>query len=149
MPARQGGVGHPCHQGGSGVVTGFSDDGARLHMAVHTDGDRTTLTLTGELDRFSGQPLVPLLDAAMDGSVKHLEVHMARVGFVDVDGVRVLVHAYHLGASRGINLTLHDPQPDIVWLLHITGAAVLLGESTAPADAAMPDLVWPKPPVNQ
>lgn len=129
-------------------MTGFSDDGARLHMAVHTDGDRTTLTLTGELDRFSGQPLAQLLDAAMDGSIRHLDVQMSQVDFVDVDGVRVLVHAYRLGAGRGVTLTLHDPQPDIVWLLHLTGAALLLGESTAPADAAMPDLVYPPPPVR-
>jgi anti-anti-sigma factor len=118
-------------------VTGFSVDGARLHMAVQTDGDRTTLTLTGELDLFSGPSLTQLLDTAMDGGVQHLDVQMAQVGFVDVDGVRILVHAYHLGAGRGVKLTLHDPQPDIVWLLHITGAARLLGDSTAPADTTM------------
>ena len=129
-------------------MTGFSDDGARLHMAMHTDGGRTTLTLTGELDLFSGPPLTQLLDTAMDGSVKHLDVQMAKVGFVDVDGVRILVHAYHLGAGRGVKLTLHDPQPDIVWLLHITGAALLLGDSAASADAAMLYPVGPPQPVR-
>ena len=129
-------------------MTSFSDDRARLHMAVHTDGDRTTLTLTGELDLFSGPPLTQLLDTAMDGSVKYLDVQMAQVGFVDVDGVRLLARAYHLGAGRGVKLTLHDPQPDIVWLLHITGTALLLGDSTAPADTATLYPVSPPPPVR-
>jgi len=113
-------------------VTGLSDDGGRLHIAVHTAGNRTTLTLTGELDQYSGPQLAQLLDMAMDGSVEHVDVQMAQVGFVDVDGVRELVRAYRLGAGRGVKLTLRDPQPDIVWLLRITGAALLLGGSTAP-----------------
>lgn len=129
-------------------MTGSADDGGRLHTAVHTDGDRTTITLTGELDLFSGRPLTQLLDTAMNGSVKYLDVRMAQVDFVDVDGVRVLVRAYHLGAGRGVKLTLRDPQPDIVWLLHTTGAALLLGDSTAFADAAMLYPGGPPPPVR-
>jgi len=119
-------------------VTGLSGDAARLHTTLYVDGDRVTLTLTGELDLFSGPPLAQLLDTAMDGNVKHMDVQMALVDFVDVDGVRVLMNAYRLGASRGVKLKLHDPQPDIVWLLHITGAAVLLGGVTAPAGTDPP-----------
>lgn len=129
-------------------MTSFSVDGARLLMAVYTDGDRTTLTLTGELDLYSGPPLAQLLDTAMDGTVKHLDIQMTQVDFVDVDGVRLLMHAYRLGAGRGVTLTLHDPQPVVVWLLHITGTALLLGDSTAPADTAMLYPVGPPPPAR-
>jgi anti-anti-sigma factor len=129
-------------------VTDPSNHPPGLHMAVHTDGDRATISLTGELDRFSGAPLAQLLDTAMDGSAKHLDVQMAQLRFVDVDGVRVLVHAYQLGAGRGVKLTLHDPQPDIVWLLHTTAAAMLLGDSSTPAEAALLPPVHAAPPVT-
>ncbi|MEV6602481.1 STAS domain-containing protein [Actinoplanes sp. NPDC051346] len=119
-------------------MTLFTDGGARLYVTVDTDGDRATLALAGELDRLSGPLLMQLLDTAMDGSVKYVDVQAAQLSFVDAAGARVLRDAYQLGAGRGVALALHDPQPHVGWLLHIVGIAVLLlGDGTAPADTAM------------
>ncbi|OJF10981.1 STAS domain-containing protein [Couchioplanes caeruleus] len=119
-------------------MTFFTDDGSRLHAAVHCDRDRITVTLTGELDRVSAPPLARLLDTAMDGSIIRLQVHMAQLGFVDAAGARLLLNAYRLAADRGVELTLLDPQPHIVWLLHTLDLAAVLPGDSPSADDAMP-----------
>lgn len=114
-------------------MTFFTDGGARLHVAMQRESNRITVTLTGELDRVSGPPLADVLDAAMDGGIRHVCVSMAQVGFVDVGGLRVLLRAHQVGKRRGVVFLLQDPQPHVVWLLRGTEAAdLLLGASLAP-----------------
>lgn len=123
----------PCGGAEAGVMTFFTDGGARLHVAVQHESNRITVTLTGELDRVSGPPLADVLDAAMDGGIRHVCVSMAQVGFVDVGGVRVLLRAHQVGKRRGVVFLLQDPQPHVVWLLRGTEAAdLLLGAPLAP-----------------
>ncbi|WP_199512788.1 STAS domain-containing protein [Nucisporomicrobium flavum] len=128
-------------------MTSFTDDGSRLHAAVHCDGDHTVVTLTGELDRVSGPPLVRLLDLALDGSSGHLDLRLAQLGFIDIGGVRILLQVRMVAEDRGVKLTLHDPQPHVRWLIDtMGGAGPLLGDSTpAPAPAAV-TRPWDPPP---
>ncbi|MEV4704283.1 STAS domain-containing protein [Actinoplanes sp. NPDC049316] len=118
-------------------MTSFTNDGSRLHAAVHCDGDHTIVTLTGELDRISGPPLARLLDLAADGTSAHLDLRMAQLGFIDVAGVRLLLHARRLAADRGVVLTAHDPQPHVRWLISTLDATGLLLDDSAPTAAAM------------
>ncbi|BCY09940.1 STAS domain-containing protein [Actinoplanes sp. L3-i22] len=118
-------------------MTYFTDDGSRLHVAVRHDGDRTTVTVTGELDLLSGPPLMRLLEDALDDSVKQLDVAAAQLDFVDVAGVRVLLAAHRLAVERGVELRLCDPPPHVVWLLRVIDeAGLLLGGN--PRDGDLP-----------
>ncbi len=115
----------------------FTDGGARLQVVVLADAGRLTLTLTGELDGISGPPLTDVLHTAMHDGIGHVDVDIAQVGFVDLHGLRALLRAYQLCASRGSTLMLRDPQPHVVRLLRFTDtAASLLAEGAASADAA-------------
>ncbi|MBG0568206.1 STAS domain-containing protein [Actinoplanes aureus] len=131
-------------------MTLFSDNGSRLYVTVHGEGNRTTVILTGELDMSNEAPLAQLLDTAMGGDTKHLDVQMAELWFVDVAGVRLLLRAHQLGADRGVEVKACDPLPHIVWLLHIIDdAAVLLGVN-APGDMTpYPDGPPPAPRVDE
>jgi anti-anti-sigma factor len=113
----------------------FTDGGVRLHLAVLADADQLTVTLTGELDAISGPPLTDVLNTVMDDSVRYVDVDVAQVGFVDLQGLRALLRAYQMCARRDITLMLRDPQPHVVWLLKFTDtAALLLAGGTASAD---------------
>ncbi|MEV6596955.1 STAS domain-containing protein [Actinoplanes sp. NPDC051346] len=115
-------------------MTDIADGGARLHVAMSFDVDRITFTLTGELDRISGQPLAELLDTATDGSIGCIDVDITQLSFVDLAGLRVLLLAYRRGARRGVVLRLRDPQPHILRLLQATDtAALLLGDGGTPS----------------
>jgi len=119
-------------------MTFSTDEGSPLHVAVHRDGDRTTVTVTGELDLLSGPLLARLLNTAMGDDTKHLDVAASQLDFVDVAGVRALLTAYQLAADRGVELKLCDPTPYLAWLLRtVDGDGVLLSDN-ASADGVKP-----------
>ncbi|MEU4427637.1 STAS domain-containing protein [Actinoplanes sp. NPDC024001] len=109
-------------------MIGGPDDAAGLHLSVRSGPDRVTITLAGELDRLTAPPLADLLSRTMDGRASHVEINMARVGFMDAGGLRVLLNAYRLGAERGVTVRLHRAQPPVVWMLRAMDAGMLLGD---------------------
>ncbi|KUL23940.1 STAS domain-containing protein [Actinoplanes awajinensis] len=105
-------------------------------MILREDTDRTTVELTGELDRFNAPRLAELFGALADRRVRHVDVDMARVSFIDVGGLRTLAQAFHLAARRGATLALRRPSPQIVWLMRATDTTALLLGDAPPADGA-------------
>lgn len=131
-------------------MTGFTGGESRLHVAVHGDGDRITVTLTGELDGFNGAQLTRVLNTAMDGCGEHLDLQIGQLWFVDVGGARVLLHAYHRGADRGVTVRVRNPLPHIVWLLQTLGdAAVLLDDHMTPCSDRLPPAVSAGEPADE
>lgn len=129
-------------------MTGLANEASRLHVAVHCDGDRITVALTGELDGFNGAPLTRLLETLVDGRSTHLDLQLDRLWFVDVGGVRVLLRAHQRGTDRGVTVEVRDPAPHVVWLLHtVRDAAVLLGDN-APGDAGPHHPEGPPPAID-
>jgi anti-anti-sigma factor len=102
----------------------------RLQATVSVDAVRATVTLVGEIDRSTGPALADVLDGATRRGVTHVDVRLDQVRFMDVEGLRTLVRAHHLGARRGVTLTLRRPTPDLLWLFRITGTTVLFLDDT-------------------
>ncbi|WP_221321653.1 STAS domain-containing protein [Actinoplanes sp. L3-i22] len=97
-----------------------------LSAVVSAEAGRVRVALRGEIDRLTGPALADLLCTTLDDGISLVEVQMADVAFVDLEGVRILVQAHAYGAKRGIPLTLRQPASEVCWLLELNGADHLL-----------------------
>ena len=117
-----------------GVVTDISTGGTSLRATVSVDAGRADVALTGEIDRLTGPALTGLLEATMCAGVRHLDLQMTRVTFVDLGGLRALARAHHVAAQRRITLTLRRPTPQTRWLLQVADATALLLDGAGTPD---------------
>ncbi|WP_282082262.1 STAS domain-containing protein [Streptomyces tendae] len=109
----------------------------QLAVYRHDRGDRTLVTLAGEIDLES----VPLLRAALErcsrDGVRHLHVDLTAVGFCDCSGLNAFLHASQQAALAGRSLRLHHPPALLARMLDLTGCGFLLlglpfGQSSPP-----------------
>ncbi|MDI6104345.1 STAS domain-containing protein [Actinoplanes sp. NEAU-A12] len=101
------------------------------HHEQSTDGDHTTIVLTGELDLSSATELQNLLvDAVRTASI--VTVDVSAVGFIDSTTITALVNAHNTAATTGCQFTLANPAARIRRVLQVTG---VLSTFTAPGSA--------------
>jgi anti-anti-sigma factor len=105
---------------------------------MHPGADRCTVALSGELDGLTGPAVAELLDSATNSGRRQVEVDMAQVSFLDLAGLRILLHSHRLAADRGVMLSVRNPQPHIAWLLQTTETTDrLLADLPAAGDATL------------
>jgi anti-sigma B factor antagonist len=97
-------------------------------QTVHEDGT-SRLLLAGELDIASAPTLRTALDTELDQR-KAIIVDCEKLVFIDLNGVRVLVHALTRAAAAGTKLRVVNARDAVLRLLSLTGLdTTLLGDS--------------------
>ena len=100
----------------------MTDDAATdLTVDLTEEGDRTVLTVRGELDAYSAPTLDEAFDQALADGATRLVLDLSEVGFIDSSGLRSMIRARkHVGDTPDA-LRIRNPQPATVRLLDITG----------------------------
>lgn len=98
-----------------------ADEPTRLDIASsNEDGDRTVLTLQGEIDPHT----TSALDTAVDGAVRTggtVVLDFEGVTFIDSAGLRSLIRAQRAAGDSGGGLVLRNLRPAAERILDITG----------------------------
>ncbi|MFF6914377.1 anti-sigma factor antagonist [Streptomyces sp. NPDC012466] len=105
--------------------TGQAAQPARLSVvSTDTDGIRV-LTLTGEIDRDTGQALRQALDAS--GAPRpRIVVDLSRVTFMDSTGINIFVAAHRTLTEAGGWIRLAAPTEAVMRLLQIVGVDAVI-----------------------
>lgn len=93
-------------------------------VSAATDGIRV-LTLAGEIDRDTGQPLRQALDAT--GTARpRIVVDLSRVTFMDSTGINILIAAHRSLTEAGGWIRLAAPTDAVMRLLQIVGVDAVI-----------------------
>ena len=95
----------------------------------------TVLTVTGDVDVYTGPVLRARLAGVLDSGRRRLVVDLAGVDFLDSTGLAALVAGLNLAREVGGSLTLACPQERLVRLLRITGLDEVFVVHATMADA--------------
>ncbi|MFD5517712.1 ANTAR domain-containing protein [Streptomyces sp. NPDC127066] len=107
-----------------------------LETAAYPAGSRTLVVVAGEIDIDTAQPLQHSLCAALAQARQGLDLDLARVGFCDCSGLRVLVHLRSLALAQGKTVRIGAAGHAVERLLMLTGTAPLF----APSNGSGPHL---------
>jgi len=85
-------------------------------------GDRTVVTVSGEIDLYTVPRLHGELSSALaGGGPVRLVVDMTGVDFCDSTGMNVLLAAHRKAREQGGDLELAGPRPTVRKILQVTG----------------------------
>jgi len=90
---------------------------------------RIVVQVTGEVDVATSALLASAITRAMEAETRDqidLVIDLARVRFIDVSGIKVLVTAAHQAAACGGTLVLRSPNRSVRRLLDVLHLATLL-----------------------
>ncbi|MHC3467403.1 ANTAR domain-containing protein [Streptomyces sp. 7R007] len=118
--------------GGAPPVT--SRGPATLH--VKPDGDRTTVTVRGELD-LDGRRLADRLHDALDRSTTGVDLDLGEVAFCDCSGLNLLLDLRRRALDQSKTVVIRACGPTVERLLELTGTRELF-ISPGPAERAGP-----------
>lgn len=93
------------------------EDGFRFEL--HSELDRTILTVFGELDLASCSRLAETLTQLADREM--LVIDLSQLGFIDSTGISLLVHTHRSCQEAGHRLVLVDGGGQVHRLLELTG----------------------------
>ena len=85
------------------------------------DGDRCRLVLRGELDLASAPLLEAALREAEHGGVRHVELDLNDLEFIDSTGLHLLIRASQAAESNGHTFALRGRNPRVQRLFELTG----------------------------
>lgn len=85
------------------------------------DGDRCRLVLRGELDLASAPLLEAALREAEHSGVRHVELDLSDLEFIDSTGLRLLISASQAAESNGHTFALRGRNPRVQRLFELTG----------------------------
>jgi stage II sporulation protein AA (anti-sigma F factor antagonist) len=94
-------------------------------VTAATDGIRV-LTLAGEIDRDTGQPLRRALDATGTATHPRIVVDLARVTFMDSTGINIFIAAHRSLTEAGGWIRLAAPTDAVMRLLQIVGVDAVI-----------------------
>ncbi|MFF3212919.1 STAS domain-containing protein [Streptomyces sp. NPDC002886] len=94
----------------------------RLAVDVRPLGGATVLTLAGELDHDTAEPLRAALEAARAGGGRRLLIDLSRLAFCDSTGLNVLLHGRLTAREAGGSLELIGLHRPVARMFHVTGA---------------------------
>jgi len=108
-----------------------------LRVETHPDGDRVTVTVSGELDIDTEQALHEALREALHRSVSGVDVDLDGVDFCDCSGLNVLLCVRRQALEDAKTLTIGSTGPSVDRLLSLTDTRALFGPAgTTAAPAA-------------
>ena len=91
-----------------------------VSVTSRTEGDRTVVDVTGEIDVYTAPLLREELASLIDGEHTDLVVDLTKVGFMDSTGLGVLVGALKKVRTLGGDLRLIIDQEKILKVFRIT-----------------------------
>jgi len=101
-------------------------------MSDPSDGVRW-MRVAGEIDIAGRSVLAEALRAAIAGTgVAEVVIDLSELRFIDAGGVRVLFDAARLARAGGVGLRVRGLTGIVETVLHLTGAAELLGVAPIP-----------------
>lgn len=108
-------------------------------MKSQIQGDRTVVSVRGEIDLYTVPQLHGELSTALagDGPVR-LIVDMSGVEFCDSTGMNVLLAAHRKAREQGGDLELAGPRPTVRKILQVTGLESVFTVLDDPAAIAGP-----------
>jgi anti-sigma B factor antagonist len=114
------------------------EDPVDLSLTTRTEGDRTVVTVGGEIDVYTAPKLREQLVDLVNAGQYHLVVDMEQVEFLDSTGLGVLVGGLKRVRAHDGSLRLVCTQERIVKIFRITGLTKVfpIHDSVAAAVAA-------------
>ena len=120
-----------------------------LRTRLIRGADRVTVVLSGDLDRLAGPTVVGIVDGIAACPVPCIDIDLTQVDFLDLGGLRSLLHAHRRAARAGIPLVVHNPREYVRWLLDVTGATeILTADRSAPPAPTEGALSWVNRPAE-
>ncbi|MFF7444595.1 MULTISPECIES: anti-sigma factor antagonist [unclassified Streptomyces] len=110
------------------------DGSARLTVCARPDGDRTVVTLSGDLDLAADQTLQHALRSALDDSGKGIDLDLGGVDFCDCSGLNVLLGIRQQALDQHKTATIPRLSPAAARVFSLTGTLPLF----APEAEAQP-----------
>lgn len=101
-----------------------------LRLTVLTDP--SGIAVEGDVDVRTFETFNRAVVAAVEASPGDVHIDLTRLGFIDLDGLRVLVAASSTLSQRGSTLRLHGMPAHLRDVLRIVGWAETLGVSRNP-----------------
>jgi anti-sigma B factor antagonist len=96
--------------------------------SVSAEDATCTVSLAGEIDMTNADVVLGWIRAAVDDTACDvLRLDLARLGFLDSAGVRMLVLVHDHAQAIGAVLEVVRPQPIVRQVLEVTGVAPELG----------------------
>jgi anti-sigma B factor antagonist len=93
-----------------------------LKVSSRAQGERTIVTVAGEIDLYTAPRLHSELATAVSGEgLPRVLVDMTGVEFCDSTGMNVLLAALRRARERGGELVLAGPRPAVRKILQVTG----------------------------
>ncbi|MEU3979133.1 STAS domain-containing protein [Streptomyces sp. NPDC026672] len=115
---------------------------AALSSDVRVDGERTVVTLRGELDLDVERELYHVLSTALRTSVRGIDLDLAAVGFCDCSGLNTLLTIRREAHRRSKTVTIGAVGPAVCRTLTLTGSLSLfttLSDPVGTADGDAPE----------
>jgi anti-sigma B factor antagonist len=107
-----------------------------FRVSSRAEGNRTVLTLSGEIDLYTAPRLQAELAAALAGhEPAWIVVDMSGVEFCDSTGMNVLLAARQHARERGGDLALAAPRAPVRKILQVTGLESVFTVQEHPAAA--------------
>jgi anti-sigma B factor antagonist len=86
-----------------------------------------SIVVAGDFDMATAaQVEAAIYNAITDPQVKALVLDLAKVGFLDSVGIRVLLHGRQRAAEHNITFRVTNPEGVVRTVLHITGVLTML-----------------------
>ena len=95
-----------------------------MNITVTTEGSKTTFSLDGKLTVQTSPDLSNAIDS-IDANVCDLDFDLTDVSYISSAGLRVLVAAHKLAASRGGVVRLLHPCPEVSEVFEMTGLSTV------------------------
>ncbi|MFF3707429.1 STAS domain-containing protein [Streptomyces phaeochromogenes] len=96
-----------------------------LNIHRHDTGNRTLVTLTGEID-LNSAPLVHVsLERCLYDGIRAIDVDVTAVTFCDCSGLNAFLYALLRTSAAGGSLRLVHPSPALERLVDLTGSGSL------------------------
>ena len=110
-----------------------------LRVSSRSQGDRTVMSVSGEIDLYTAPRLHgELVTALAGGGPVRLVVDMSGVEFCDSTGMNVLLAAHRRAREHGGDLELARPRPAIMKILQVTGLETVFTVVDDPATVTGP-----------
>ncbi|MET8908408.1 STAS domain-containing protein [Micromonospora sp. NPDC004551] len=104
-----------------------------MRIIQDVDDGLVRLSLIGELDMATVQPLCDRVEQAIKSGASGLVIDLAGLSFCDSSGIRALMDARKAATSRGVAFQATNPQGVTRRTMEVTGVLDVLTTATAAA----------------
>lgn len=97
-----------------------------METSVDRSGDVITVHISGSVDGLTSEGLQHVLSAEVDAGHHHLVADFGAVDYTSSAGLRVLLATVKAARSRGGDLRLAGPNPEVLKVLQLSGFTGIL-----------------------